>query len=44
MAIFFFKISKIPLLDSPAPFFFGRQVKKIRQKKEKNTATHSPIQ
>jgi hypothetical protein len=29
------------LLDSPAPFFLGRQVKRIRQKKrEKNTPTH----
>jgi hypothetical protein len=32
MAIFFFKISKIPLLDSPAFFVFGGQVAKIRQK------------
>ncbi len=31
MAMFFLKI---PLLDSPALFFFGRQVAKIRQNKK----------
>jgi hypothetical protein len=31
----FFETSKIPLLDSPAPFFFCSQGAKIRKKEKK---------
>jgi hypothetical protein len=37
-----FLISEIPLLDSPAPFFFCRQVAKIRQIK-KNKISEIPL-
>jgi hypothetical protein len=39
MANFFLKSLKNPLCWIRQPFFFGRQVAKIRQKKKKNTAT-----
>jgi len=33
MAIFFFKISKIPLLDSPASFLFVARLRKFAKKR-----------